>query len=449
MHALRKIDLANTSMTSDHAIALCETLPEVKQLAYFNLSGNPLVQSGQGKVDEGYMEEGAALYTALMAAVKVSQTIVRIDIDEPGLAAGNVIHGLAQRLLDYCLRNIEAGAIDEDWTAKIPEISKETQHVQQHLPSPDECPLSNGWARRELDDDQMWKDEESYVVGGTGVVKALGVCLGNKPQHARGTPTDLTTLQRSATNSSAGSLDGEDYESEKANEMSKALLGRARDIKQRIQPALRKGYSGELEEHQYKRLQFLDETLYRVIHRFEEEYPECRQHFAAINGPSTPPPLAPGLSMDEDQEEVDGSPLSSSTTGITRDPTRRGSEVSLHSKYLQNEEGQMHKLGQYIQNEILSGTPQPTDFEATDGEGDDVERAEHRERIMRVVETIPGEELRRQVMEHEGGVEGYIEKIGGQKRNSRLWRNENGLGTPGAGEVVLNTVPTPVADGTS
>jgi hypothetical protein len=445
MHALRKIDLENTSMTSDHAIALCEILPEVKQLAYFNLSKNPLVQSGYGKVDEGYMEEGAALYTALVTAVKVSQTIVRVDIDEPGLAAGNVIHGLAQRLLDYCLRNIEAGAIDEDWTAKIPEISKETQHV----PSPEECPLYGGWAHPELDDDQIWKDEESYVVGGTGVVKALGVCLGNKPQHAaRGAPTDLATLQRSATNSSAGSLDGEDYESEKANEMSKALFSRAQDIKQRIQPALRRGYSGELEEHQYKRLQFLDETLYRVIHRFEEEYPECRQHFAAITGPSTPPPPAPGLSMDEDQEEVDGSPLSSSTTGITWDPSHRGSEVSLHSKYLQNEEGQMHKLGQYIQNEILSGTPQPTDLEATDGEGDDVERAEHRERIMRVVETLEGEELRRQIMEHEGGVEKYIEKIEGQRRNSRLWRNESGLGSPGAG-VALNTAPTTAAEGTS
>ena len=77
--------------------------------------------------------------------------------------------------------------------------------------------------------------DSDYIVGGTGVVKALSVCLGNKVSDYRrlsgtGTPSEsgtTTPIQR---------LPGPQISKSKA--MSKNLLGSARKIRARLQPAL-------------------------------------------------------------------------------------------------------------------------------------------------------------------------------------------------------------------
>ncbi|KAF8251889.1 RNI-like protein [Wilcoxina mikolae CBS 423.85] len=413
MRFLRSIDLANTSMTSDQAIALCEVLPDVRQLAFFKITENPLVQSGHAGMDEGSMEEGAALYTALVAAVKVSKTLMRVDVDEPGSTAGDVIHKLSKRLLAYCLRNMETGTTEDDWAVDSLAISRESSEVKR---SPTEDPVTDkdledeDRADYEYDENGVWQDEENYVVGGTGVVKALGVCLGNKPQSARANAlANFPILQRADTFSSFGSVGDDEAGQEKANEMSKVLLTRARNIKERIQPALRKGYAGDIEEMHHRRLLFLDDTLYRVIHRFEEEYPECRQPLPTI---SEPPPsevsIRPISTSVRREDQDDDSPCSPNTitTHISKSTSRPESEVSLHSKFLQNEEGQMHKLGQYMKHEMLADTSPIVDEEA------DAKKA-RRVSIMQQVEALDGEELRRRVMEEEGGVEEYISRIEG------------------------------------
>ena len=298
--------------------------------------------------------------------------------------------------------------------------------------------------------------EENFVVGGTGVVKALGVCLGNKPPSIRATAlATFPALQRSETASSAGSS-GDDDEAgqgqEKANEMSKALLTRARNIKARIQPALSRGYSsGDMEEAHHRKLLFLDDTLRHVIQRFEEEYPECREPLPTISESAPAPaphPITTALGQEhlEDDQDSPCTPAAvatsatgvstttpTTTTHISKPTSRPGSEVSLHSKYLQNEEGQMHKLGHYMRHEIFADdvdSPPSSSSqgkEAVVGEGsggggddkDDMEMAAaavkkaHRASILQQVEALDGAELKRRIMEEEGGVAEYISRIEG------------------------------------
>lgn len=253
LHGIRKIQLANTDMTADHAIALSEVLPEIPMLAHLDITDNPglLLTTAADGGDAGSREEGAALFTALVAAVKVSKTIVRIDTDDLGAGTGDVVKALARRVLAYCLRNMEAGAC-EDWTVDMDLASSPTSAQDDD---------------DDDDDDLVGHDgpggEDNYVVGGTGVVKALGVCLGNKPTGRRASSGSGRhgVLQRVETGDSMGSYvtvdeEGDDGEEGRAGEMARLLLGRARRIKERIQPALRRAYSGQVEEMQHRELPF-------------------------------------------------------------------------------------------------------------------------------------------------------------------------------------------------
>lgn len=416
----------------DHAIALSEILPDIPVLAHFDISGNPLLlPSGDtptyGDDNEmnnggsgGSLEEGAAIFTALVAAVKVSKTIVRIDTDEPGPAAGDVIKALSRRVLAYCLRNMEAGACD-DWTLDV-SVGPSGDGGVVGTDDDDDDDYETG-------DHDDWKEEENYVVGGTGVVKALGVCLGNRPHLGRrlsSLSAGFPTLQRVETDGSFVSLGTEEEGTERANEMSKSLLMRARKIKERIQPALKKAASGQVEEMHHRksniffltrifsektgRLLFLDDTLYRVIKRYEEEYPECRLPLPAtaeeeqFPSSSSETDALPSPAIELDDEILATTNI---TTEITKPLlTRRSSQVSLASRNLENEEGQMHRFGHYIRKGVL----RPQTHDVLHGvTGNEVDSA-HIARVRRIVDEMAGEEIRRKVA-HAGGVEKVIEGL--------------------------------------
>jgi hypothetical protein len=231
------------------------------------------------------------------------------------------------------------------------------------------------------------------------------------------------TLQRVETDGSFGSFGVEEEGSERANEMSKSLLMRARKIKERIQPALKKAAYGQVEEmhhrksntllltyifsHQIGRLLFLDDTLYRVIKRYEEEYPECRltlpstteEHFPSSSSETD---AFPSLGIDPDDEIL----ATNITTEITKPLSRRSSQVSLASRNLENEEGQMHRFGHYIRKGVLR--PQTPDH-LHGVTGNEVDPA-HITRIRRVVDEMAGDEIRRKVASV-GGVEKMIERL--------------------------------------
>ena len=376
LSGLRKIDLSATGLPPDHAIALAEILPACRQLAFFRLTGNPLPTT----------DEAAALYTALIAAVKISKTIIRVDLDEP---TDPTICDLSKRLLAECMRNMETGPamnVGDDWSIDaITDVNGPLAHVED----------DDAEVRYEYDEDGVWRDEESYVVGGTGVVKALGVCLANNPA-----PTPLLEQL-------------EDFATEKANEMSLALLTRARSIKQRIQPALQKPYSGQLEEFHHRtspptprhflhytnptgRLLFLDSTLTAIITRFEAEHPAFTLPQPSSTSPVPPSPTTPPASPMLLPTSIH------SPTHQLRPISRRNSDVSVHSRYLEREEGQMHKLGSYMQKVVIDG--------GEDGSG--VFNSEgRREALLQGVEEMEGEELRLKVLSREGGVEGYIGRL--------------------------------------
>lgn len=159
------------------------------------------------------------------------------------------------------------------------------------------------------------------------------------------------------------------------------------------------------------RLLFLDATLHRVIRRFEEEYPECRE------SPPTPPPssISPSSSPTSFPPRtssnypppslMDPSAASSTSTfapfgsrsspplllpeplvEITRPLSRRSSEVSLHAKSLQEEEAQMLRLRNRM------------------GEVEDEEDGE-----------MTGEEVRRRVLERKGSGHGGHDEVAAEE----------------------------------
>lgn len=55
---------------------------------------------------EASREEACALYASLMAAARVSDSIISIDIDVPTSEAGEIVQALAKQVVAYCLRNM-------------------------------------------------------------------------------------------------------------------------------------------------------------------------------------------------------------------------------------------------------------------------------------------------------------------------------------------------------
>jgi hypothetical protein len=81
MPELKRIHLTDVGMSAKQAIALADVLAEGPKLAHVNLLENPKLTALANAKDESNQEEACALYASYMAAVKVSNTLVSIDID--------------------------------------------------------------------------------------------------------------------------------------------------------------------------------------------------------------------------------------------------------------------------------------------------------------------------------------------------------------------------------
>lgn len=186
-----------------------------------------------------------------MAAVRVSDTIVSIEIDVPTQESSEIVHALAKQVVAYSLRNMvrailttrshqifislqeripysaltalptEANADSdgnsEEKTVQVPDI---LLHI---VGRPDDS--------TDVDLDDPAPDSD-YIVGGTGVVKALSVCLGNKAADYRRPSRDVTPSE------SGVATPRPSFQVAKSKAMSKNLLGSARKIKARLQPAM-------------------------------------------------------------------------------------------------------------------------------------------------------------------------------------------------------------------
>jgi hypothetical protein len=223
MKELKRIHLMDVSLSPAEAIGLAEVLPECSHLAHVNILENPQISALTTATDEATQEEAAALYASLMVAARVSHTLICIDVDVPGPDSSEVVKALARQVVAYCLRNMEN-------FSEIPELKP----VQKEIVIPDVLLHLVGHTEgySENHDNDPPAPDDDYIVGGTGVVKALSYCLLQKATDLRrqSVPTGGTVTPRTRANTLE--------ESGKAKTMSKNLLDSARNIRSRLQPAL-------------------------------------------------------------------------------------------------------------------------------------------------------------------------------------------------------------------
>ncbi|KAG0154992.1 hypothetical protein PDIDSM_565 [Penicillium digitatum] len=386
MPSLKRFHLADVDLSPDHVIGLAEVLPECPSLCHLNILENEQIVALASTTDPVAQEEACAVYASMMAAVRVSRTIIAVDIDVPVAENNEVVKALGSQIVAYSLRNLEGGAIAEELSdstspledVPIPEI---LQHIVGHA----------GISEEPYDDDDEAAPDEDYVIGGTGVVKALGVCLGNLDQQGldilgeQSLPASGTTTPRRRKSRS--------FPTKRPRDMSKNLLESARNIRVRIQSALiREDHAGN--DANYRRLQFLDMTLHKMIQRFEDEYPETR-----VLPPPPPATLVPDNnsqhSGDDDGTGSIGASgnLNSSqldeTGGDEEDAdqyavrhSRTSSMTSLHSRAMTSQEGHIHRIGQNLRRDFLKPSLVPggsdDDFEY---EGDDSHIAALRQKL--------------------------------------------------------------------
>lgn len=271
--------------------------------------------------------------------------------------------------------------------------------------------------------------DDDYIVGGTGVVKALQYVLGEKADDLRrssvpGTPTLSGTM--SPRPSSSAGLDAE--QQVKAKKMSKNLLGSARKIRARLQPALAKEASTG-DEMALRRLIFLDQTLQSMIQRFEEEYPETRlappsprTASLASSGTEQSIPLTinttatevTNKSDDEDDYEVDGK--------FRPAVSRHNSDVSLASRALAIEEGHLHRLGQRIRREVVD-SPSLAIAPENDSAPWKADEAKRLATLKEQIEAISGQELKRLV--ERGGWDAALVKVGANMEDLRALQEQD------------------------
>ena len=437
---LRRLHLEDVSMSSDHAIALAEILPEIPSLAHINILENPQLSALASAVDEAGTEEACALYASLMAAVRVSETIICVDVDVPSEDSSEIVKALAKQVVAYSLRNMERGPEAEAYKTAVASIA-DPHGSEKHISIPDVLlhlvgPIDDSPDEQEHDTAAPGED---YIVGGTGVVKALGICLGNEDARNRRLSRDHVGGSGTATPQQV--LQEKEVAKGKAKEMSKSLLGNARNIRERLQPALvREARAGNYMACSKcpqlfvkmplmirpERLQFLDGTLKRTIQRFEDEYPECR---------IDPPPTASTVLFADQDGRLHGIPVTLPTLDPPEDVIgadeeedektvripvlRHNSEVSLASRHLDQEEGTMHRFGQQLRRDLFP--PQTLDY--AHGTTGHEEEAQHLKAIREKLEHLDGDDIAEQVRRQ--GPEALLQAIGTTVEELKSWESRD------------------------
>ncbi|KAL8659954.1 MAG: hypothetical protein Q9226_000176 [Calogaya cf. arnoldii] len=430
---IKRVHLMDVAMTSEHAIALAEILPEIRTLAHLNILENHLVSGLASAKDEAGQEEACALYASLMAAVRVSKTIVCIDIDVPTEDSSEVVKALAKQVVAYSLRNMERLPLTEGSDSAIAALA-DPHGGEKHVIVPDVLLHLVGHidgAPENHDNDGPAPDDD-YIVGGTGVVKALGICLDRAADQRKGSRDMSPAAGYSGTvTPTRRVLQESEVNKGKAKEMSKNLLGSARKIRSRLQPALvREAHAGS-SSMAFKRLQYLDATLERMIQQFETEYPETRINTTPfgenIKSRRTSTDASPSITPSEDDEVLSHTTayeddLDSSTA--LRPAMARHSSDHSHATRQDAEEGRMHRFGQRVRREMLP--PDVLDYaHGTTGEEN---QPQHMRELRSKLEAIDGELIQKRV--EEIGAENVILEIGATKEELlELERRGEGMGS--------------------
>ncbi|KAF9766575.1 hypothetical protein IL306_001007 [Fusarium sp. DS 682] len=327
MKVLKRMHLEDAAMTPEQAIAIVEVLPEVKTLAHINITNNAeIVKLADARTEEA-QEEACALYASLLAAARVSKSLICVDIEVPSEHAGEIVKAMAKQVVAYCLRNMERLPDTDTGAVMASTLVENNLEAGENKLPPYPDVLAHLVGHDVLDQDESDDDgsapDEDYVIGGTGVVKALACCLKNRGDESRRQSGEFIREIENGASSPANLSTGG-----KAKDMSKHLLMGARKIRQRLQPALIKAKANTDDDHNLRRLTFLDDTLQGIIKRFEDEYPDTREDTtlqkrprAGTKGSEELPTTLPledsalALSDNEDEGEINGGkPLSRSNS---------------------------------------------------------------------------------------------------------------------------------------
>lgn len=356
MQTLKRLHLSDVNMTSEQAIAIVEIIPEVHHLCHLSLLGNTEIMALANAKTEEAQEEACALYASLMAATRLSKSMICVDIEVPNEEAGEIVKAMAKQVVAYCLQNIEhlhdaeinkavATALAEAKGEHVDVKAASYPDVLAHLVGQDVL------AQDDLEDDDSGPDED-YVIGGTGVVKALACCLKNRGDESRRASGEFFR-ELSAAEEQQPFIGPRLLPGGKAKDLSKHLLAGARKIRLRLQPALNKARAHPGDEMNLRKLTFLDDTLQGIIKRFEDEYPDTREveEDTAVQTPasqretevlsSSPPTTlddaAAGGSDPEDEGEL----------GAPRPLSRSNSMLF---KELADEEARVHRAGHRLRS---------------------------------------------------------------------------------------------------
>lgn len=347
MEPLKRIHLQDVGITAEQTIALVEVLPELRDLAHINILDNTeLIKLADARTEEE-QEEACALYASLMAAARLSKTLLCVDIEVPSDRSGEIVKAMAKQVVAYCLRNMEhipendigaavASALNETRTER--DDSKEPPYpdVLLHLVGRDVLDEYD-----DIDGNDTAPDED-YVIGGTGVVKALTCCLKNRGgDESRRQSGDFSRDHEGEPVPAPRLATGG-----KAKDMSKHLLAGARKIRLRIQPALNNAKATTTDDMNLRKLIFLDDTLKGIIKRFEDEFPDTRQTTsvasplqsvgAPIDALSSSPPTEEAAVVGSDGEDE---------SRIHPPKALSRTNSSLQSKLQAEEEGRVLRAG--------------------------------------------------------------------------------------------------------
>jgi len=410
---LKRIHLADVDLKPEDAIAIAEILPDCPQIAHINVLENPELTRVANATDEETQEEAAALYASLTLAAKLSRSLICVDIDVPSPEANEIVRALAKQVVAYCLRNIES--INE-----VPELNAapkpvELPQILMHL-------VGNDDTNYEPDSMSSAPDND-YIVGGTGIAKALSYCLSHKA-------TDLGRISLPASGANTPTRSRAEYFEEpgKARAMSKNLLETARNTRARIQPALiREAKSGS--DLGYRktsgkahlpdlfanvaigRLLFLDQTLQGMIQRFEDEYPETRLqpsdtfsiNSSADSVPSNSPPMTKVPTLDNSVTDIANQDSDEEECPAVQ--SRHNSDVSLASRHMSQEEGRLHRFGHRVRTGLFNPS-RPTSSSGDEpdnnpaflsGTMDDHGLPEHLRSLRMYFQNYSGDEMRQMI----------------------------------------------------
>ncbi|CAJ2502437.1 Uu.00g098310.m01.CDS01 [Anthostomella pinea] len=359
MDNLKRLHLADVSLSSEQAIALAEILPEVKTLAHIHLLENPDLVALADARTEDMQEESCALYASLLAAVRVSKTLIKIDIDDPTTESGEIMKAMANRIVAFCMRNLQGVPdIRDSTTGESVQKLEKLPDVLRHLVGQDD----DDWPVVEMDDGSEPAPDEDYVIGGTGVAKALACVLKNRGDDFRRQSGDFTRELASGT-TTPRTRSRTRLPPGKAKDVSKHLLATARKIRIRLQPALVKAKASANEDmNNYYRLLFLDQTIEGMIKRFEDEFPDTRETASkplpVPDRPDRAPPAVPNLGTSLSSVEADHLHLSDTEDIETElrppPPARSNSTMSHTSKAFAEEEGRALRAGHKFRRSFLT-----------------------------------------------------------------------------------------------